>query len=106
MKLIGLSLALFTSITCGHSSLLAETVAWQTVREFAAPEAIQAAAADEQFVYAVASREIAKYDRVTGKKIAISTGDAKHLNSGFLWQGKLLCAHSNYPQLPERSVFD
>ena len=103
MKLIGLSLALFTSITCGHSSLLAETVAWQTVREFAAPEAIQAAAADEQFVYAVASREIAKYDRVTGKKIAISTGDAKHLNSGFLWQGKLLCAHSNYPQLPERS---
>ena len=103
MKLTGLYLALLITITCGHSSLLAESATWQTVRELAAPEAIQAAAADEQFVYAIASREIAKYDPVTGKRIALSTGDAKHLNSGFLWQGKLLCAHSNYPQLPERS---
>lgn len=103
MKLTGLYIALLTSITCGHSCLVAESSVWKTVRELAAPEAIQAAAADEQFVYAIASGEIAKYDRVTGKRTALSTGDAKHLNSGFLWQGKLLCAHSNYPNLPERS---
>lgn len=103
MKFTGFYLALLTTITIGQSSLLAESGTWQTVREFAAPEAIQAAAADEQFVYAIASEEIAKYDRVTGKRIALSTGDAKHLNSGFLWQGKILCAHSNYPRLPERS---
>ena len=24
-------------------------------------------------------------------------------NSGLVWKGKLLCAHSNYPQLPEKS---
>jgi len=77
--------------------------AWRTSGELAAPEAIQAAAADERFVYAVASHEVAKYDRVSGLRVAISTGEATHLNSAFLWDGKLLCAHSNYPVTPERS---
>ena len=76
---------------------------WPKTAELAAPEAIQAAAADGRFVYAIASQQVAKYDRTTGRRIATSTGNAKHLNSGFLWKGKLLCAHSNYPQIPERS---
>src|SRR4051794_17287137 len=63
----------------------------------AAPEANQAAAADDRFVYAIGSAVIAKYDRATGERTAHSTGSAHHLNSGFLWDGKLLCAHSNYP---------
>ena len=46
---------------------------------------------------------MAKYDRLTKKRVAVSTGEAKHLNSGFLHNGKLYCAHSNYPQTPERS---
>jgi hypothetical protein len=32
-----------------------------------------------------------------------------HLNSGFVWKGRVLCAHSNYPLQPEKSevkVFD
>ena len=103
MKFTDFYLALLTTIAIGQSSLLAETGTWQTVREISAPEAKQAAVADKQFVYAITNGVIAKYDRSTGKRIALSTGDAKHLNSGFLWQGKLLCAHSNYPQLPERS---
>jgi hypothetical protein len=68
-----------------------------------APEALQAAAADERFVYAIDSTSIAKYSRETGERIAISKGDAKHLNSGFLWEGKVYCAHSNYPRKPEHS---
>lgn len=71
--------------------------------ELAAPEAVQAAAVDEKFVYAIANAVVAKYDRATGKKIATSSGEARHLNSGELWQGKLYCAHSNYPQQPESS---
>jgi hypothetical protein len=55
----------------------------------AAPEANQAAAADERFVYAIDSTLVAKYDRTTKERIAISTGEAKHLNSGFFWRGKL-----------------
>jgi hypothetical protein len=70
---------------------------------FTAPEANQAACADDRFVYAIDSKVIAKYDRTSGRQIALSTGDARHLNSGFLWEGKLYCAHSNYPRKPELS---
>jgi len=69
----------------------------------AAAEANQAAAADRHLVYAIDNSVVAKYDRATGRRLAISTGLAKHLNSGFLWNGKLYCAHSNYPRKPEKS---
>lgn len=76
---------------------------WKSTRTLPAPEAHQAAAADGRFVFAIASKSIAKYDRTTGDRISTSTGDAQHLNSGFLEGGNLYCAHSNYPQTPERS---
>ncbi len=76
---------------------------WSPTATLTAPEANQAAAADEKFVYAITNTLVAKYDRLTGERVAVSTGEAKHLNSGFLWQGKLYCAHSNYPSTPERS---
>lgn len=72
-------------------------------KSFPAEEAHQAAACDRQFIYAISSTAVAKYDRATGARLAISTGDARHLNSGFLWQGTLYCAHSNYPATPEKS---
>jgi hypothetical protein len=68
-----------------------------------APEGNQAAAVEGKFVYAIGSAIIAKYDRATGERVALSTGKAKHLNSGFFWEGKLYCAHSNYPEKPEKS---
>ena len=46
---------------------------------------------------------VAKYDRRSGRRLAVSTGKAKHLNSGIFWKGRLYCAHSNYPSKPERS---
>ncbi len=61
-----------------------------------APEASQAAAADADFVYAIANDRIGKYERTTGRRVGMSNGDAHHLNSGFFWQGRLYCAHSNY----------
>lgn len=63
----------------------------------------QAAAADDRFVYAIDNAVIVKYDRLTGQELARSTGKAEHLNSGFLWEGKLYCAHSNYPKKPHQS---
>jgi hypothetical protein len=68
-----------------------------------AEEAVQASAADDRFVYAIASAVVAKYDRKTGEWIALSIGEATHLNSGFVFEGKLYCAHSNYPKKPEHS---
>ena len=88
-------------ILTGCSTLVAAD--WRATRQLPAPEAHQAAAAEGKFVYAITSRTVAKYDRATGKRLAVSTGAARHLNSGFFWKGKLLCAHSNYPLKPERS---
>lgn len=76
---------------------------WVQTAVLGAAEAHQAAAADERFLYAISSRAIARYDRATGRKDAESRGAAEHLNSGFFWEGKLYCAHSNYPKKPEQS---
>jgi hypothetical protein len=76
---------------------------WTQTAVLAAPEAVQAAAANERFVFAVANTQVAKYDRATGERLAVSSGEAKHLNSAFVWKGRLYCAHSNYPQTPQRS---
>lgn len=88
-------------VACANA--FAAPTVWNKTREISAKEAHQAAAAKGKFVYAIASRVIAKYDRKTGKRIALSKGDAKHLNSGLFWNGRLFCAHSNYPSKPERS---
>ena len=76
---------------------------WSQTRAMPATEANQAAAADRQFVYAITNAVIAKYDRQTGQRVAVSTGSAHHLNSGFFHEGKLYCAHSNFPKIPEKS---
>lgn len=82
---------------------------WPLSRSFASPYAIQAAAADHSRMFAVSNTQVAVYERSTGKLLATSQGDAQHLNSAFLHEGRLYCAHSNYPQQPEQSdlrVFD
>lgn len=82
---------------------------WMARAELKSEFATQAAAAEDRFVYAVSSEAVAKYERSTGKLVGVSKGKAKHLNSAFLWKGKLYCAHSNYPSKPEESdiqVFD
>jgi hypothetical protein len=68
---------------------------WRSTRALPAPEAKQAAAAHGDIVYAIDNREIGIYDRASGKRRAIA--------SGFVWQDRLYCAHSNYPQQPEKS---
>jgi hypothetical protein len=77
---------------------------WEKTSEIPSEHATQAAAADEKFVYAVSSTHIARYDRATGKLLGKGTASGTlHLNSAFLWKGKLYCAHSNYPKTPEES---
>ena len=79
------------------------TIRWIQTRALPAAEAFQAAAADDEFVYAISSTLVAKYSRETGERIAVSQGEAKHLNGGFFWKGRLYCSHSNYPLKPEQS---
>jgi hypothetical protein len=76
---------------------------WVKTRSLQAEEAYQAAAAHGPWVFAITNHKIAKYDRKSGQKLAESRGKARHLNSGFVHEGKLYCAHSNYPRVPEDS---
>lgn len=78
-------------------------VRWVRTGILPAPEAHQAAAAEERDVYAITNRLVARYDRDSGERVGVSSGRAEHLNSGFFWNGKLYCAHSNYPKQPEQS---
>jgi hypothetical protein len=96
-------LAAFAGRADGQAALPRGEGAYVATGALASPHATQAAAADERFVYAVANSAVVKYDRASGKELATSTGKAQHLNSGFLWRGKLYCAHSNYPRKPDQS---
>jgi len=80
------------------------------VRRYAAPEAGQAVAVDESHFFAITNSQIARYDRRTGEQTAIWSADEQrpltHLNSGIVRDGKLYCAHSNYPEFPEASSIE
>jgi outer membrane protein assembly factor BamB len=83
--------------------------AWRSrnLEHFKAPEAHQGVAVDETFFYAIANREIAKYRKADGVRVA-QWQDGKggrfiHLNAGVVKDGKLYAAHSNFPQIPMRS---
>ncbi len=93
----------FFATTVFVAETFAGDPAWKATGTLPAEEAFQAAAADEQSVYAIANRVVARYDRESGERVALSQGEAEHLNSGFLWEGTLYCAHSNYPKTPESS---
>lgn len=69
-------------------------------------EARQGVVADARYVYAISNAEIGKYDRRTGARIARWQGDPalfKHMNSCILLTGQIVCAASNYPDVPQAS---
>ena len=84
-----------------------------TLEGFAAPEALQGAAVDDEHFYAIANRTIAKYRKSNGARLMRRQGPADwpitHLNSCFAAEGQLICANSNYPETPMASsveIFD
>jgi len=83
------------------------TIQFVKLAKFKAEEARQGVAVDEQFFYAIDSRKIAKYLKTTGKLIKKweerENGPIIHLDSGVIVNGKLVCAHSNYPGIPMTS---
>lgn len=103
------SSALITSAE-GETSGLQRRDALTASRLLASPHATQAAVADERHLYAISNTTVAQHDRSSGRLVRLATEPTtKHLNSGFIWDGKIWCAHSNYPALPHESdirVFD
>ncbi|WP_114751812.1 hypothetical protein [Pleomorphovibrio marinus] len=77
---------------------------WELKNSFEAPEARQAAVATEGHYFAIDNSKIGKYERASGKLVTSSTAEGtKHLNSGYLHQGNVLLAHSNYPAARDSS---
>ena len=83
---------------------------FKIVKTFNIPEARQGIAVDEDYFYAIDTRAIAKYEKGTGKLTASwqgeEEGQIKHLDSGIIIDGKLYCAHSNYPEFPMTSSME
>lgn len=101
------ALGRIAGIACvlGGSALAAEpTWRHEEIRRIPAGEAGQGVASDGEHLYAITNRAIGKYRKDTGEKVASWSG-AKggpfiHLNAGVVVEGKLYCAHSNFPGVP------
>ena len=82
----------------------------EELRRWKASEANQGVAVDGQFFYAIDNRAIGKYRKDNGERVSGWEGDKegpiKHLNAGVVLDGKLYCAHSNFPSLPEQSSIE
>ena len=77
------------------------------VRRLAAAEANQGAAADTNSVYAIDNSQVGRYDKESGRLLARWEGDParfKHLNSCIVRARELVCAASNYPEVPMASM--
>ncbi len=74
------------------------------IQRIPALEARQGVATDGTFLYAITNRGLGKYRADTGERVAAWEGSADgpiiHLNAGIVHQGRLYCAHSNYPGVP------
>lgn len=111
MKTIA-ALAMSACLTLGPVAALAAPTLEQ-IGEFAVKEANQGVGVDATHFYAVDNFTIGKYDKKTGQLVKKWQGDKNgpilHLDSAMLMDGKLYCAHSNWPDWPMTSsleVFD
>lgn len=83
--------------------------AWQhkEIKRFKAEEAHQGVAVDDSHFYAITNAAIGKYRKDNGERVGgwkeAKDGHIKHLNAGLVLEGKLYCAHSNYPEMPMKS---
>ena len=76
------------------------------LKRLKAEEAHQGVAVDAEHFYAITNAAIGKYRKDSGERVAgwkDATGRIKHLNAGIVLDGKLWCAHSNYPEMPMKS---
>ncbi len=82
------------------------TGAWQheELRRFTAKEASQGVVADGGFLYVISNRAIGKYRQDTFERVGgwegPKGGPFIHLNAGMIHEGRLYCAHSNFPGIP------
>lgn len=85
------------------------TTGWSFVElhRMPAAEANQGVAADATHLFVISNHEIGQYRKDTGERTAgwaCAEGEPLiHLNAGIVHDGRLYCAHSNYPGVPNLS---
>lgn len=85
----------------------------EQVGSFDVKEANQAVGVDQAYFYAIDNQAIGKYEKKTGKLVkrweGPKEGPILHLDSAMVMDGRIYCAHSNYPEWPMTSsleIFD
>lgn len=79
---------------------------WRVEEEarFPAPEARQGVAVDDRYIYVIGNQTVGKYDKHSFGRLAqwsdTEEGQITHFNAGVVFEGRLLLAHSNYPEVP------
>lgn len=79
------------------------------VRRVPSQDARQGAVSDGRHLYAIDNAAISKIDPASGRSIARWQGDKaqfKHMNSCIVLKGQLICAASNYPDVPQASSIE
>ena len=95
MSIYQLSVVLAMTISFSHAQQNIE------LSRYKVSNARQAVAAGKDHIYVISNDSIIKCDKKTGSiQIAFHDPVLKHLNSGIVNDGKLYCAHSNYPEIP------
>jgi len=73
-------------------------------------EANQAAAVDAEHFYGIGNFSLVKHRKDTGERVAewigLRGGPIVHFNAGYVAEGRLILAHSNFPQLPMASSLE
>jgi len=89
-----------------------KNAAFKTVQTYEVQEARQGIAVDSAYFYAINTKGIGKYRKKNGELVAEwkdDSGQIIHFDGGVVVNGKLYCAHSNYPEIPMTSsieIFD
>ena len=101
---LGLVVVAFTVLAASSACAQDQSRRFEEVRRFRAEEARQGIAVDDRHFYAISNRHIGKYDKQSGERVGgwegPPGGPIIHLDSGIVLDGRLYCAHSNYPGVP------
>ncbi len=80
---------------------------YEEIRRVPAAEARQGVAVDAERIVAISNHDLGSYRRDTGERLgtwSCPEGEPlTHLNAGLVHDGKLYCAHSNFPGVPMTS---
>ncbi|HRP57054.1 hypothetical protein [Agriterribacter sp.] len=96
-------------------TLVGRSQQFMEIKRYQIPDSIrlQGVAVDASFFYAISNTSVYKFEKADGRMVSLFNGKKegilKHLNSGIVRNGRLYCAHSNFPESPMASsieIFD